>query len=411
MSKNSILIKLKEAFLHFSLHKFDRMYELIKEVEAEIEFSSAILPEETFKFIQNLKEFSNRRILDKTSSPYSNKTGQSISELFSKLHNQYGVSELQGSYEKPRDMEHLVGVYNFYPFKDGKHMFQGGLRTRNIFKYSMEKCPLVSVITTVLNRRGTLEKAMRSVLNQTYPNIELIVVDGGSADSTQDLILKYQNFIDYFISEQDESMYEGINKGISLSRGDYIIVLNSDDWFEYNAIEILMSRVLEQNLEWICALAYETDDHGNVLRKLPKIPFGENVMLRMPLRHETMLISKELYQLTGLYDTSYKIIGDLKQTQKLYRLDKPQEQLDEYVMYFRKNGVTGQLTDNFVSERKQLISENFPELNESEICILANEYHGDLEPYRCIVERTENNLLHSAIRKFLMIHSVRELDF
>ena len=357
MSKNSILIKLKEAFLHFSLHKFERMDELIKEVEADIEHSSATLPEEIQKFIQNLKEFSKRRIADKTISPHSNKTGQSVSELFSELHNQYGVSDMQVSYEYPRELENLVGVYNFHPFKDEKHIFQGGMRTRKIFKYSMEKYPLVSVVTTVLNRRGTLEKAMSSVLNQTYPNIELIVVDGGSTDSTQDLILEYQNRVDYFISEQDKSMYEGMNKGISLSRGDYIIVLNSDDWFEENAIDVLMSRILENQLEWVCALAYETDDQGNVLRKLPKIPFGENVMLRMPLRHETMLISKKLYRKTGLYDPSYKIISDLKKTQQLFLADEPHEQLDDYVMYFRKNGISGHLTDNFLAERERLISE------------------------------------------------------
>ena len=89
--------------------------------------------------------------------------------------------------------------------------------------------PLVSIITVSFNSEKHINKTINSVLSQTYSNIEYLIIDGKSTDSTCEIISKYGSKIDFFLSESDESMYDAINKGIKKSSGDLIAILNSDD--------------------------------------------------------------------------------------------------------------------------------------------------------------------------------------
>lgn len=114
---------------------------------------------------------------------------------------------------------------------------QGGRRIRNIEKVSRSSEPLVSIITVVFNGEKYLEQTILSVLNQTYSNIEYIIIDGGSSDATLDIINKYTDKIDYWVSEPDSGIYDAMNKGISLATGQLIGIINSDDWYELDAVE------------------------------------------------------------------------------------------------------------------------------------------------------------------------------
>ena len=88
-----------------------------------------------------------------------------------------------------------------------------------------------SIITVSFNSEKTIERTINSVLSQNYSNIEYIIVDGDSKDSTIQIIEKYKNSIHQFISEKDEGIYDAINKGISMATGDIVGILNSDDIF------------------------------------------------------------------------------------------------------------------------------------------------------------------------------------
>lgn len=133
--------------------------------------------------------------------------------------------------------------------------YEGGLRTKGYFKYSYEKknsawyiydnnsigkeidieyyefdkLPLITVITVVFNSEKYIEQTILSVLNQTYDNVEYIIIDGGSTDGTIGIIKKYEHAIDYWVSEKDEGIYDAMNKGISISNGKWINLLNSGD--------------------------------------------------------------------------------------------------------------------------------------------------------------------------------------
>ena len=95
----------------------------------------------------------------------------------------------------------------------------------------MIKKPLISIITVVFNGEKKLEKTISSVINQTYDNLEYIVIDGSSKDGTIDIIKKYEDKINYWVSEKDSGIYEAMNKGILASKGDYINFMNAGDFF------------------------------------------------------------------------------------------------------------------------------------------------------------------------------------
>ncbi len=105
----------------------------------------------------------------------------------------------------------------------------GGKRRRGNFKNNKKNEPLISVITVVLNNQKYLTKSINSVLKQSYKNFELIIIDGGSTDGTLEILRKNNNKIDFWISEKDKGLYDAMNKGIRLSRGSIISILNSDD--------------------------------------------------------------------------------------------------------------------------------------------------------------------------------------
>jgi len=91
--------------------------------------------------------------------------------------------------------------------------------------------PLISIVTVVYNDREGLRQTIQSVLGQTYPNIEFIVIDGVSTDGTVDVLEKYNNSLDYWVSEQDRGLYDAMNKGIDLSQGEWINFMNAGDRF------------------------------------------------------------------------------------------------------------------------------------------------------------------------------------
>ena len=113
----------------------------------------------------------------------------------------------------------------------------GGKRQKGIFKNNKKNEPLVSVIMVCLNSQKHLTKSINSVLKQTYKNFELIIIDGGSTDNTLKILKKNNNKIDFWISEKDKSHFDAMNKGIKLSRGSIISILNSDDVYYINALK------------------------------------------------------------------------------------------------------------------------------------------------------------------------------
>ena len=143
-------------------------------------------------------------------------------------------------------MDKEIGKFFTYP-KKTERFGEGGLRIKNI-----NKKPKFSLITVVLNNKELLEKTIESVLNQNFKNFEYIIIDGGSNDGTLEILKKYNNKIDYWLSERDNGIYDAFNKGMELSKGDYLGIINSDDTYRSNALNIISKYINKnENIDFI----------------------------------------------------------------------------------------------------------------------------------------------------------------
>ncbi|NJO31639.1 MAG: glycosyltransferase, partial [Richelia sp. SL_2_1] len=116
---------------------------------------------------------------------------------------------------------------------------EGGLRKKGLFKHPNNEKSLISVITVVFNGEKYIEQAIQSIINQSYKNLEYIIIDGGSTDSTIEILQKYDDQIDYWISEPDLGIYDAMNKGTLLALGSHTLHINADDiLFSHNSLEI-----------------------------------------------------------------------------------------------------------------------------------------------------------------------------
>jgi glycosyltransferase involved in cell wall biosynthesis len=173
--------------------------------------------------------------------------------------------------------------------------------------------PKVSIITICFNSALTISDSIESVLSQNYPNIEYIVVDGGSSDGTIEIVNKYKDSISVFISESDNGIYDALNKGILNSTGDVIATLHSDDQFcNMNVVSAQMKNLSENHAEFGFSDMIIVDKLSNKILRYYMSSFFYRGLFRvgwMP-PHPTCFIKKSLFDEFGLYSTKYKIAGD-----------------------------------------------------------------------------------------------------
>lgn len=138
----------------------------------------------------------------------------------------------------------------------------------------MLQYPLISIVTPVFNQVDYIEATILSVLNQNYPNLEYIIIDGGSTDGTVDVIKKYSDKLAYWVSEPDDGMYCAIEKGFSKSHGEIMAWLNADDMYHskslFSVAEIFSTF---SNVNWITGQAVSYDKLGRTLACYPSRPF------------------------------------------------------------------------------------------------------------------------------------------
>lgn len=168
----------------------------------------------------------------------------------------------------------------------------------------------LSIITVNLNNAIGLQKTMESVFAQKFTDYEYIIIDGGSKDGSRQLIEKYVNKLSYWVSEKDPGIYNAMNKGIVKARGEYLIFLNSGDYFvdelvcdKMLADENIKADIIYGNLERVYP-----DGHKDV-RYVPSNWSVEYLINTAP-DHNSVFIKKRLFDEYGLYDESLKIVAD-----------------------------------------------------------------------------------------------------
>ncbi|OGC08487.1 hypothetical protein A2230_08200 [candidate division WOR-1 bacterium RIFOXYA2_FULL_36_21] len=179
----------------------------------------------------------------------------------------------------------------------------------------IDKPPFVSIITVVLNGEKYFEETIQSVINQNYPNIEYIIIDGGSTDSTLDIIKKYEKNIDYWVSEPDHGLYDAINKGISVAKGEIIASLHSDDLYFYNnVVKRVVDEFMKDNeLYWVYGDFCSIDENSKI-KNIYRIPNYNWKMLLFSnycyIPHPTTFFRKEVFNQVGHLDDRYKLSAD-----------------------------------------------------------------------------------------------------
>ena len=209
----------------------------------------------------------------------------------------------------------------------------------------MEK---VSIITVVYNASNTIEQTIKSVLNQTYPNIEYIIIDGGSTDGTVEIIRRYLDKIDIFISEKDDGLYDAMNKGIKLASGEIIGILNSDDTYTENAVSRVVDSFKNQPKDVLYGNAMFVDDTSEI--GLYDCSDIEQLWYKMVIPHPATFVRKEVYDKYGVFDTQYPISADYDLMLRLYCEGVRFGHIDEILTYFRMGGLSAVKIDAIIED-------------------------------------------------------------
>lgn len=178
-----------------------------------------------------------------------------------------------------------------------------------------------SIITVCYNSERTISKTLESVLNQTYNDYEYIIIDGMSKDNTLEIIKKYEKKFEgkmRFISEKDNGIYDAMNKGISYAKGELIGMINSDDWYEPNALEIMAENYSRKKYEILYGMQREWQDEKEVVCWLKNHIFLEKHMIT----HPTCFVTKSIYEDFGMYDLQYKSSADYDFMLRMYKKDE-----------------------------------------------------------------------------------------
>lgn len=219
--------------------------------------------------------------------------------------------------------------------------------------------PVLSVITIVYNNVKDIERTMLSVLNQTYPHIEYIVIDGSSTDGTLEVIKKYETGLAKLISEKDYGIYDAMNKGLNLATGDYVLFMNSGD-------EIYASDTVEK----VFALASDADIYygetemfdgnwnslGRRRHEAPKIFTWKSFRYGMSISHQAIYVRRSLAE---PFDLGYKLSSDIDWIIKAAKKARKIVNTKMYVAKYLVGGVSKEKHRQSLIERFHVFSKHY----------------------------------------------------
>jgi len=217
----------------------------------------------------------------------------------------------------------------------------------------MKNNPLVSIITVVFNNKDTIESTIKSVLGQTYKNIEYIVVDGGSTDGTVDVIKKYDKYISKWVSEPDNGIYDAMNKGLKLATGDIVGFLNADDVLNSNdCISAIVKTFEENDVDAVYGDNVHSDRNNlnKIVRYWDAKEYDVNNFKKgwMP-PHPLFCAKKQIYNKYGYYRTDLKIAADYELMFRfLYKYRVKAKYLPKVTVKVRTGGISNRNIKNIL---------------------------------------------------------------
>lgn len=211
--------------------------------------------------------------------------------------------------------------------------------------------PKISIITIVYNNVRDIEYTIRSVMKQTYPNIEYIVIDGLSTDGTLDVLLKYKEEITTLVSEPDKGIYDAMNKGLALATGEYVLFLNSgDELYEDMTLEKVISSGDNADIYYGETKLIREDREviGDRRHKTPERFDWKSFKYGMNVCHQAIYIRRSL---TSPYDTQYKLSADIDWVIKAAQKAEKIVNVRQYVAKYLVGGMSQQRHKESLKER------------------------------------------------------------
>lgn len=203
----------------------------------------------------------------------------------------------------------------------------------------------VSIVTIVYNRKNCISDCIKSIKNQSYPDVEHIIIDGGSTDGTCEIIERYSDQLAVYISEKDKGIFDALNKGIKYAKGEIIGILNSDDVF-YNKDSVLKVanafKATSAHLVYAKGLFVDKKNMNNVKRIYPSKPFEKWYLQYgwIPL-HTTIFVRKEVFDLYGGYNPGYTIASDYEISLRWFQNEDIRKIfLNEWLVKMRMGGLS-----------------------------------------------------------------------
>lgn len=222
----------------------------------------------------------------------------------------------------------------------------GGKRIRNANEQALATAPLVSIMTVVFNEKDTVEQTIQSVLHQTCDEVEYIIVDGGSRDGTLEVVNRYSQWIDYWCSEQDKGVYDALNHGVSLARGELIGAIHANDLYLPDTVETVVAHARKHPADefYYGNLIYVTEDRSwkrgkEISHRWQMVMFGD-------FFHPTCFLRSSVYQRFGAFDLAYPIAADYDFGIRLWNAGVKFSYINASLAYFRLGGISSELYNN-----------------------------------------------------------------
>lgn len=216
--------------------------------------------------------------------------------------------------------------------------------------------PKISVITVTLNSDKYLEHTIQSVKEQTYKNMEYIIIDGGSTDSTLDILSSNEKYIDIWITGKDEGIADAMNRGINLASGDYVIFIQSDDYlYNKNSIKEAANYLQGNDDILVCKVSVLDKDKNNHITNNKPLCFLTN--FKMGSCHQGQIISRNLLVRLGMYDTNFKLSMDYDFLLRAYRNNASSKSANIIIATMREGGISSRkdwksLRERFKEEKR-----------------------------------------------------------
>lgn len=218
----------------------------------------------------------------------------------------------------------------------------------------------ISIITITYNSEKTLDDTIKSILSQTYKNIEYIIVDGNSKDRTIDIVESYGDKISKFVSEKDSGIYDAMNKGLRLATGDVVGILNSDDvYFDEHVIEKVMHKFQKENVDSVYGDLYyvKPENVNEVVRYWKSSGFIKGSFAKgWHPPHPSFFVKKEVYAKYGLFDLSMKVSADFEiMLRFLEKFKISTVYLSEVIVRMRTGGESNKSIGNIIKGNKSIL--------------------------------------------------------